>query len=183
MSNEGNMYLLPCMHRIHLECAKQTISLVCQVCRAPVNNYPKEIVAAISDNAKRYDVDTSNDDYRRLQTHYNNIMNNLTPEQQRLIDNPPPQVESMATLGALHEMGIPLAYLPTLVSIEIPTSSQHFQYPSGTFAYSIVHSVVNKILKDVGDMGVSDGEEEDNPFIEEDQILSMVHRGVRIRLV
>ena len=188
LSADGDFYLMPCMHRMHLECATHMTAMECPLCRASVNNFPRNIQESIASNEQSYQQDLEDEDRQNLQTREREVREMVGD--MSLYVSPPAQVEAIAAMQFLRNEGIPLSYLPTNIQISLPRDSP--QPPAGTLFYAILGHVMEKIDQDIqsGDIigeiqpepyeTEGDGSDEENPFEWEDENLAILSRSVRV---
>jgi len=164
-SSTGQMHLTPCMHQIHIDCAKGMNNLECPLCMAPVNNYPRNIAEQIKSNGTEYQNKLDREDFENFITQ----QNEADREVPTIHVSPPIRIEIMSAIHFLKENGIPVEYIPT--SVEISIFQDNPTFPQGTLFYAIVGHSIEKVTKDMEDLfdpiysdSEEDDDEEENPF-------------------
>lgn len=187
-SSDGDFHLMPCMHRIHLDCAEHLTSLTCPLCRADINNFPRHIANSIASNEKSYQDDLEEEDRRTLAAREREISESIG--NMALYTSPPAQVEILAAFQFLRNEGIPLSYIPANVRVALPNDSPR---PSrGALFYAILAHVMDKINQDISSgsmfdelqpepyVSEEDLSDEENPFEWENENLSVLNRSVEV---
>jgi len=189
LSNIGEMHLMSCMHRIHLDCASRLISLECPLCRSGVNNFPESIREKIITEKQKYQNELEEEDRRNLETREREIREIIG--ENSLYVSPPVQIEAVSAMQFLRNQGIPLSYLPTNIQISLPGDSP--RPPPGTLFYAILGHVMEKIDQDLRSGEIfgtplsepyepeDDSSDEENPFEWENENLSILSRSVQVR--
>lgn len=135
------MHMMPCMHRLHLECAIHLTSFECPLCRAKINNFPKNIHDSIVKNERERRDEIELDDRRALQ----NAIRSLPP--QIVPSEPPLQLEVIAALQHLRDQGIPLRYIPVNIVVKVPRNSP--RPPEGVIFNTIFNHILCQISEDI----------------------------------
>lgn len=166
-SSTGQMHLTPCMHQIHIDCAKGMNNLECPLCMTPVSNYPRDVAEQIKSNGVGYQNKLDREDFENFIAH----QNEADREAPTIHVSPPLRIEIMSAIHFLLENGIPIEYIPT--SVEISIFQDNPTFPQGTLFYAIVGHSIEKVTKDMEDLFDSghdesesedDEDDEENPF-------------------
>lgn len=164
-SSVGEMHLTPCMHQLHIECAKGMSKVECPLCMAEVSNFPLEVVKQIKSNGEEYQSKLDREDFENFVAYQNERENTVST----IHVSPPLRVEIASAMQFLKESGIPLEYIPTSVKLSIIQDNPTI--PQGTLFYAIVGHAIEKVAKDIKDFSdsnigssSSDDDDEENPF-------------------
>ena len=168
---------LSCFHLIHLECAKNLISLVCPICDAPIEDLPEEIYHQIKENEKKYQEELEEEDRQTLEEQLSRRRSLIS--MMEMVIQPPPNVEILAAIQYARSIGIPLDCIPTEMKVSVPEGTP--RPPPGTwFQITVGHAMerAREILRRQD--SDSDDEEEDSdgedPFEEENRLLEHIAR-------
>ena len=184
-SDEGELYMMSCMHRMHSECAKHLISTECPLCRETVSNFHDNVIQSIAENEKIFQRDLEIEDREMLlnrERQIDTILGGLLSAQT------PSQIEVISAMQFLRNEGIPLSYIPTNIHISVPRDLPRLS--PGTLFYAIVGHVMEKINQDLQFGNAEepepfdheeDNDDEENPFEWEDENLSILSRSVQVR--
>jgi len=176
---------LSCLHLIHLECAKNLISLTCPICDARLEGLPDEIQQQIQKNEKKYQEELDEEDRRVLEedlTRRRSLISRM-----EMVIQPPPNVEILAAMQFTRSMGIPLSCIPTEMKVNVPEGSP--MPPPGTWFQMTVGNAIERareILRKQDDDDETDDyetedEDDENPFDEENKKLEYVPRSLEVR--
>lgn len=175
------MFTLDCLHKIHLDCCLNLNSFQCPLCRHQINNFPETIKEAIEKNIIKYKEDLEREDR-------DNILRTINENYSSIISNLPtistPQLEIVYALSYLVDNGIPLRYIPEVVSVTL-YSNQPKPQP-GFFFGVVVDAIIKKITEGIFEENEEDEEneeedDEEDPFLEENILYEDVKRNVRVR--
>ena len=177
-----NLVPLSCFHLIHLDCARNLISLVCPICDSTLENLPNEIKNQIEENAKKYQNDLDEEDHQRIRSEMARRRELIS--RMEMAVRPPPNVEILAAIQYTRSLGIPLSCIPTEIKVTVPDGGA--DPPSGTWFQMTVSQAMERakmLLKrqETGDNGSSSGSDSDedsigDPFEEENKLLEKVQR-------
>lgn len=156
------MHMMPCMHRLHLECAIHLTSFECPLCRVKINNFPKNIHDSIVKNERERRDEIELDDRRALQ---NALQNTISPPQ-AVPSEPPLQLEVIAALQYLRDQGIPLRYIPVNIVVKVPRNSP--RPPEGVIFSVILNHILCQISKDISSEISTDVSSDISDILEDD---------------
>ena len=163
-SSTGQMHLTPCMHQIHIDCAKGMNNLECPLCMTPVSNYPRNVTEQIKSNGVGYQNKLDREDFENFIAH----QNEADREVPTIHISPPLRIEIMSAIHFLKENGIPTEYIPT--SVEISIFQDNLTFPQGTLFYAIVGHSIEKVSKDMEDLfDVSYSEDSEDSEADDDE--------------
>lgn len=174
LSDEGDFYLTPCMHRLHLECAEHLTSFECPLCRTKITNFPKHINDNIEGNKLKFKNDMEEEDRRNI------LRDELTIQNLPLL-----QFEALTAIHYLRNEGIGNGHLPD--NVQINTYSNNAP-PANVVFTTIVSSVIEQMDSTIRNIdGLENIEEdlsdEDNPFDGRLEELSILSRNANFRTV
>lgn len=163
-SEPNDLFALNCLHLIHLDCAKNMISLKCPICKADMENLPEDISQQIQLNEKKY-YDEMEEEERAALIQENSRIEDVVSRMEYHI-NPNPQIEMGAAAWYLFRRGVPARYIPKEISIKIPEGQP--RPPPGTWFQTAVGQAYSRMKEDaeLSDTDSSDDSESDNenPF-------------------
>ncbi len=173
---------LSCFHLIHLECAKNLISLVCPICDSALKDLPEEIHYQIKENEKKYQEELEEEDRRSLEEQLSrrqSLISNL-----EMVIQPPPSVEILAAIQYARSMGIPLECIPSEMKVSVPEGAPR-PFPGTWFQITVGHAMerMREVLRrqesdsdDEDEYEDEDENEDEDPFEEENRLLEHIPR-------
>lgn len=177
-----NLAPLSCLHLIHLDCAKNLISLVCPICDAPLEDLPDEIQKQIRENEKKYQEELDEEDRRVLEedlTRRRSLISSM-----EMVIQPSPNVEILAAMQYTRSMGIPLSCIPTEMRVNVPEGTPG--PPPGTWFQMTVGQAIERareILRNQDDTDededTDDETDEDDPFEDENKEMENDPRSLK----
>jgi hypothetical protein len=189
LEKNGDLFVLSCLHKIHLDCCRNLVSLKCPLCQENVKNYPENIEAEINNNSKKYKQECEEEDREQLIRSYADAYSQISNE--RIT----PQMEIAAAVEYLRDHDIPMRFIPE--KIEVTFYSNQPLPPRGMLFRTIIDTVLGYVIEKsnfedlnsehpssegCSDEGCSEFLE-GNIFEEEDSVLESRGLNIRIRKI
>ncbi len=174
-----NLTPLSCFHLIHLECARNLISLVCPICDSPLEDLPVDIEKQIKENEKKYQDDLEEEDRQTLDADLSRRQNLIS--RMEMVIQPPPSIEILAAIQYARSIGIPLNCIPTEMKVNVPEGVP--RPPPGTWfqitvgqAMERARTLLRRQENDSDDDDLDEDDDLDDPFEEENRLLEHIER-------
>jgi hypothetical protein len=164
LTSDDPLHITSCLHRIHLECCKGLNTLQCPLCQQIVTNYPLYIEKQIKANELQFQKKLDDED--RLEAE-------RIERESVTIPKIAPYHEVAMAIGFLINHDIPIRYIPTDIHINIYKKQPLLE---GTLYNILINYTLGKILNDIDQVLDIKEDIEDDPFIDENEILSNVSR-------
>jgi hypothetical protein len=174
-----NLTPLSCFHLIHLECAKNLISLVCPICDAPLEDLPDEVQMQIRENEREYKDELEEEDRQAIQSDIERRRSMIS--RMEMVLQPPPNIEILAAIQDARSMGIPLSCIPTEMRVNVPQGTPSLR---GTWYQITLGQAMERARTLLGrqeedsddDCTESDPDDDEDPFEEENKLLEKLPR-------
>lgn len=175
LEKTGEMFSLDCFHKVHLDCCLNLISFECPLCRKKINNFPDVVKEAIDKNIIKYKDQVEKEErdtiLREINENYSSVVSNLP-------HLPTPQLEIISALTYLIDNGIPLRYIPEVVSVTFYTGQPR---PQLGFFFGVIIDLITKKINDDLEGDYDEDDDDEDPFLEENITLENTMRNVRVR--
>jgi hypothetical protein len=143
LTDEGDMHLSPCMHRLHLTCAEGMGTLNCPLCKEIITNFPNKIKKKINANTKKYERDKIQEEHEELRQQ----MGGLNINQHEMDRIHSTFIEIISAFQYLQDNLIPSQYIPVETDIILPIDSPILS--QGSVFTAIITNALERVMFDI----------------------------------